>query len=81
LRSTLTYSAIILKNGPPSVQWHHSWQRQNKGNPMRVLLKFLVYAVLLAMVFVIIQLAIIVFVDDSCPTNTTEENESCVLPE
>ena len=48
---------------------------------MRILLKFLVYAVLLAMVFVIIQLAIIVFVDDSCPTNTTEENESCVLPE
>lgn len=47
---------------------------------MRILLKFLIYAVLLAMVFVIIQLAIFVFADDSCPTVTTEENENCVLP-
>ena len=47
---------------------------------MRVLLKFLVYAVLLAMAFIIIQLAIIVFAADSWPTVTTEENENCVLP-
>lgn len=47
---------------------------------MRILLKLLVYAVLLAMVGIIVQLAIIVFAEDSCPTDTTEENENCVLP-
>ena len=49
---------------------------------MRTLIKWVVYAVLAYMAYMVVTLALVVFQQDTeCPEDTSIENAGCILPE